>query len=79
MHALPTVEVPQDPAPLGDVTLAPRAMTGRPEADLARLLAERTSAPAERSTAEMLRALRAAYPDSPLAFRVRALAALQRG
>lgn len=29
-----------DPAPLGDVTLVPRQMSGTPEADLARSMAE---------------------------------------
>jgi hypothetical protein len=64
--------------PLGEVTLAPFAMTKRSEADLARAMAEQLST-AELSTgAEALRALRNAFPGSPLTARVMALGALMR-
>jgi hypothetical protein len=42
----------------------------------ARSMVERLTAADHRSTAEMLEDLRRSFPDSPLAFRVRALAAL---
>ncbi len=39
---------------------------------------ERLATPAGRSTAEMLQELRRAFPDAPLAVRVRALEALRK-
>jgi hypothetical protein len=66
------------PEPLGDVTLAPMLMTGRSEADLARDMAEHLRAARPVSGAEALRALRSAFPDSPLTARVSALASLMR-
>jgi len=46
------------------------------DAETARIMIERLRAIGHRSTAEMLEELRRAFPDSPLAVRVRALAAL---
>ena len=40
MLAAQTIEILQDPHPLGSVTLAPAGMTGRSEADLAHALAD---------------------------------------
>ena len=54
------------PEPLGDMTLAPFAMTKRTEADLARAMAEHLHGARPGSGAEALRALRRAFPDSPL-------------
>jgi hypothetical protein len=66
------------PEPLGDVTIAPFAMTKRSEADLARAMAQHLSAAKLSSGAEALRALRSAFPQSPLTARVMALGALMR-
>jgi hypothetical protein len=66
------------PEPLGDVTLAPFAMTKRSESELARAMAEHLSAAELSSGAEALRALRNAFPASPLTARVMALSALMR-
>jgi hypothetical protein len=64
--------------PFGDVTLAPMMMTGRSETELARAMAEHLQASRPGSGAEALRALRSAFPDSPLTARVTALAGLMR-
>jgi hypothetical protein len=64
--------------PLGDMTLAPFAMTKRTESDLARAMAEHVRSTHPGSGAEGLSALRRAFPDSPLTLRVTALAALMR-
>jgi hypothetical protein len=66
------------PEPLGDVTLAPFAMTRRSESDLAHAMVQHLSAAELSSGAEALRALRNAFPQSPLAARVMALGALMR-
>ena len=67
-----------DPSPYGDVTIAPSAMTGRSEAQLARAMAEVLLETAPASGAEALRRLRDAFPSSPLTIRVAALAAIMR-
>ena len=64
--------------PLGDMTLAPFAMTRRTEADLAQAMAQHLSAAQLSSGAEALQALRRAFPNSPLTARVMALGALIR-
>ncbi|MEN3379710.1 MAG: hypothetical protein V7604_5065 [Hyphomicrobiales bacterium] len=66
------------PEPLGDVTLAPFAMTRRSESDLAHAMVQHLGAAELSSGAEALRALRNAFPTSPLATRVMALGALIR-
>ena len=66
------------PDPIGDMTLAPIMMTGRTEAELARAMAEHLQAARPGSGSEALRALRNAFPNSPLTLRVTALAALMR-
>ena len=66
------------PEPLGDVTLAPFAMTRRSESDLAHAMFQHLSAAELSSSAEALRALRNAFPSSPLTARVMALGALIR-
>jgi hypothetical protein len=50
---------------------------GRAEIEKARALVARLRAAGRRSTAEMLHELRRAFPNSPLAVRVRALEALR--
>ena len=67
-----------NPEPLGDMTLAPFAMTKRTEADLARAMAEHLHGTRPGSGAEALSALRRAFPGSPLTLRVSALTALMR-
>lgn len=66
------------PEPLGDVTLAPFAMTKRSESDLAHAMAEHLGAAELSSGSEALRALRNAFPQSALTTRVMALGALMR-
>jgi hypothetical protein len=64
--------------PLGSVTLAPAAMTGCSEADLARSMAEAVSEAGQRSPISALRELRDTFPDMPLYLRVKALHELMR-
>ena len=59
------VQVIEEPAPLGDVPLAPSEATGRSEAELARALAERLPAATP-------------HADAPLAAGLAAMAALMR-
>ena len=67
-----------DPLPLGDVSLAPAAMTGVSEAQLARSMVDQLRSAGPGSDAEALSLLRRAFPNSPLTLRVAALAALMR-
>ena len=68
----------QTPVPgTSDASLV-RADRGHFEVETAGALIERLDAAGRRSTAEMLSELRRAFPDSPLAVRVRALEALRR-
>ena len=71
MNALTPCRTPTMPPPLG-------GDRGSFEAETARALVERLGAAGRQSTAEMLQELRRAFPDSPLAVRVRALEALRR-
>lgn len=64
--------------PVGDMTLAPFAMTKRSEADLAHAMAQHLSAARPASGSEALSALRRTFPNSPLTARVMALGALMR-
>ncbi len=73
MRALPSSENPSVSPGLGG-----GAALAAPEADMAATLTQWAAARRERSASELLRELRATFPDSPLAVRVRALAALQR-
>ena len=73
-----TSSPPLSPEPLGDMPLAPMMMTGKSEAELARSMAEHLRAARPGSGAEALRALRNAFPNSPLTLRVSALAGLMR-
>jgi hypothetical protein len=67
---------PTDALPLGDMPLAPFAMTKRTEADLAQAMVEHLSEVEPGS--EALGALRGAFPDTPLSARVSAFASLMR-
>jgi len=69
---------PADAAPLGDMPLAPFAMTRRSEADLAQAMVEHLRDAAPSSGSEALGALRRAFPDSSLTARVSAFASLMR-
>jgi hypothetical protein len=64
-------------APVPSIDAAPVNTGAQPEAAMADAM-ERLAALERLSTAEMLHELRRAYPDSPLAVRVRALEALRR-
>ena len=66
------------PEPLGDITLAPFAMTKRTEAELAEAMTEHLRAARPQSDSEALRMLRRTFPDSPLTLRVIALAEMMR-
>ena len=67
-----------DPDPFGDVTLAPSSLTGRPEALLARDMADALLEAQPTSGAEALRHLRLVFPQSPLTVRIAALGAMMR-
>ena len=69
MNALTPVPSPDDASSMNGGTPSDAAMTRA---------VERLSAAKRRSTAEMLQELRRAFPDSPLAVRVRALEALRK-
>jgi hypothetical protein len=70
------VQIIEEPAPFGDVPLAPSDATGRSEAELARAMAERLLAAGPHS--EVLGVLRGAFPHAPLSARLAALTALMR-
>jgi hypothetical protein len=63
----------QPPSPLGEVTVVPAALSGRPEADLARAMAAALAEFDTPSAAEVLKSLRRAFPLAPLRARVAAL------
>ena len=61
-----------DPYPLGDVTLLPKALTGRSEADMAHAMAAAVADAEFASAADALVHLRHAFPQAPLRRRVAA-------
>jgi hypothetical protein len=63
----------QSPVPFGDVTMVPAALTGRPEADMARAMAAALSDVEGPTASEIYKRLRNAFPFAPLAARVAAL------
>ena len=69
---------PAETLPLGDMPLAPFAMTKRTEADLARAMVEHLREADPASGSEALGALRQAFPEAPLSARVTAFASLMR-
>jgi hypothetical protein len=73
----PTIRV-HEPVPLGDVSLAPRELTGVSQAELARSMADYLVASPPDTDAQALGSLRRAFPRAPLSARVAALAALIR-
>jgi hypothetical protein len=75
---MPTPSVDNDMLPTGDVTLAPFGLTGVSAADLARTMTAQALAGEAGSDEAALQQVRSAFADSPLAFRLGALAALMR-
>ncbi len=70
----------KSPTPLGDVTIVPAALLGRPEADLARAMAAALAEVQVPSAADVLSRLRRTFPLAPLRARVAALGLLmERG
>jgi len=70
----------QSPTPLGNVTIVPPALLGRPEADLARAMAAALGEFEVPSAADVLSRLRQTFPLAPLRARVAALGLLmERG
>ena len=67
-----------DPDPFGEVTLAPAAISGRSESQLARDMAEALAQSNPQTASQALKQLRAMFPDYPLTARVAALNALMR-
>jgi hypothetical protein len=67
-----------EPVALGDVSLAPRELTGVSQAELARSMAAYLMASPPDADAQALGSLRRAFPRTPLTARVAALAALIR-
>jgi hypothetical protein len=67
-----------DPAPFGDMPLAPPELTGMSQAELARSMADYLLESSPGSDAQALQLLRQVFPYSPLTTRVAALAALMR-
>ena len=72
-----TIRMIEEVRPFGSITLAPKAMTGCTESELARAMAEAVSENAE-SPAHALAELRSIFPDMPLSLRIAALAMLTR-
>ena len=71
MNALTSVPNADDASLVGNEN-------GHFEVETARGLVERLNTAGRQSTAELLQELRRAFPDSPLAVRVRALEALRK-
>lgn len=66
----------QPPVPLGDVTLVPAALSGRPEAEMGRAMAAALADVEVPTAADALGRLRLAFPMAPLTARVAALGAM---
>jgi len=66
----------QPPFPFGDVALVPAPLSGQPETDLARAMADALSDLEAPTAADVYGRLRQAFPLAPLSARVAALAAL---
>ena len=61
-----------EPLPLGEVTLVPKAVSRRSEADMAHAMAAAVADAEFASAADVLRHLRQAFPQAPLGTRVAA-------
>jgi hypothetical protein len=66
----------QSPVPFGDVTMVPAPISGRPEADMARAMAETLADVEAPTAAEIFNRLRQAFPLAPLSTRAAALGAV---
>ena len=76
--AAPFAILVDDPAPLGDMVLAPRELTGLAPAELARAMTEHLVSTAPATDAEAPSPLRREFPEAPLTARVAGLAGLVR-
>jgi len=72
LHRSVTLRV-QPPVPLGDVTVLPAALTGRPEADMAHAMAAALADFEMPTASDALKRLRQAFPHQSLSARVGAL------
>jgi len=63
----------QPPVPLGDVTMLPAGLTGRPEADMAHAMAAALADIEAPTVAEIRGRLRQSFPTAPLSARIAAL------
>ena len=66
----------QPPAPFGDVTLLPAALTGRPEVEMGRAMAAALDDLEMPTASDALNRLRQAFPTAPLSARIWALSAI---
>jgi hypothetical protein len=66
----------EPPSPLGDFTLVPATLSGRPEADMARAMAAVFADDDAPSAADVFNQLRQSFPLAPLSARVGALSVI---
>jgi hypothetical protein len=66
----------QPPNPLGEVTMVPATLSGRPETDTVRAMAAAFADTEAASTADIFNRLRHTFPFAPLSERVAALSAI---
>ena len=66
----------QPPVPIGDVTMVPAPLSGRPEAEMARAMADALADIEAPTAADVYGRLHRAFPLAPLSTRVAALTTL---
>jgi hypothetical protein len=66
----------EPPNPFGEVTMLPATLSGRPEADAARAMADAFADSDAASAADVFSRLRRSFPLTPLSTRVAALSAI---
>ena len=66
----------QQPNPFGEVTMVPAPLSGRPEADAARAMADAFADTDAASSADVFNRLRQTFPRAPLSERVAALSVI---
>jgi hypothetical protein len=64
----------QPPVPYGDVTLVPTPLSGRPDANMAQIMAAALADVEASTAADVYKRLRQAFPFAPLSARATALA-----